>query len=164
MRTMIATLVVLLVAGLEYSCGTSSCGLRIVQHVSFPPLDPKGGSVVTFVDCCGGSVYQDVNLSAGDFEVDLSGTTASNGRVDAFLTSGDCVKLLNGPYTGAVTNPLCTIHIGPVAPGAVSQRKKMTRGRYRLFAQGFTSNEQSTPFFLDMAIWSNACRWNPIAP
>jgi hypothetical protein len=158
-----ALLVIL--AALSCACGTSPCGLQIVQHIQFPEVDPKTGRrAELLVECCGGSAYRDLNFTTGEYEVDLSGSTASSGRVDGFVTSGDCVKLFAGPYSGTATNPLCTVYLGPVAPGAVSQRKKLTPGRYRIFAQAFASNEQPTPFIFDMAIWSNKCGWNPTAP
>lgn len=145
---------------------TSPCGLTLQQHVYLPAPAIIGG--VPFqreepLPCCGGSVFRDIDLStAGDIEVDLTNPNGSG--VDGFLTTVGCDKLFDAPYTGATAAPLCQVHIGPVRPRAVSERKKIAPGRYRVFAQGYVSNDVSLPISLDVGLWSSACKWNPIGP
>ena len=89
--------------------------------------------------------------------------SGSSGQ-DAFLISGDCVKLFNEPYSGTATAPLCTIYIGPVSHGTTSPRREIRRGRYRLFVQAYATNEAPASFLQELGLWSQACRVNPITP
>ena len=153
----------MLLSLLASSCG-SPCGLALVDRVF---LESGAGDMETLVACCGGFVYADVNLT-GDIQVDLTNWGGPTGRIDAFLTTPDCTKLFDGPYTGTATMPLCKTHIGPIAPGAVSPRQTLPPGRYRMFAQAWTSNESPTRFRLDVGIWSDDCSLtrprNPAGP
>lgn len=149
-------ILVVLGAGAGGSCG-STCGLALVQRIDFPPA----GSPVQ-APCCGGSVYQDVNLTVEDLQIDLTNSSAA-GRVDAFLTTGDCPKLFD-LYTGTPTAPLCSILIGPVTAGSVSPRRSIPPGRYRLFAQAWSATEGSTSFVFDLGIWSDDCRNQRLGP
>jgi hypothetical protein len=160
---MIVPAALILVVGASSSCGTgSTCGLALAQRIYFPPADLR--ELVGEVPCCGASVYQDVNLSADNVQLDLINSSGSHNPVDAFLTSGDCVKLFSGPYAGTATSPLCTIYLGPVRPGSASGRQPIRRGKYRMFAQAYTSNDSTAQFLMELGLWSDACRWTPIAP
>ena len=149
-----------------YGCGTSPCGLKLQQHVYLPaPVlnDGRPFQSEASLACCGAAVFRDIDLtSAGDLEVDLTNPNGSG--VDGFITNVGCEKLFDGPYSGSAASPLCQVHIGPVRPRAVSERRKLAPGRYRIFAQGYASNETATTISLDVGLWNNACKWNPIAP
>jgi hypothetical protein len=152
----IMLIAVLVFASAGVSCG-STCGLALVRTIYFPP----DGSVVE-APCCGGSVYQDVNFTNENLQVDLTNSSPA-GRVDAFLTTGDCVKLFD-VYSGTPTAPLCPILIGPVTAGSVSQRRAISPGRYRIFAQAHSANEGSTRFVFDLGIWSDDCKVTRLGP
>jgi len=145
-------------------CGTSPCGLRLQQHLFLPAPASTGGAQRNIeLPCCGGTVFRDIDLNNVDVEVDLSNPN-QNG-VDGFLTNVGCDRLFDAPYvSGAAATPGCQVHIGPVRPRAVSERKKIARGRYRMFAQGYASNDASLMISLDFGVWSAACVWNPIGP
>jgi hypothetical protein len=151
----------ILAIAVSNSCG-SRCGLSLAQRLYFPTANAREGTGE--VPCCGASTYQDLNLSADNVQVDLINSSGSDGRVDAFLTSADCVKLFNGPYAGAVAVPLCNIYLGPVTAGSMSGRQAIRRGKYRIFAQAYASNDAPAQFLMELGLWSDACRWNPIAP
>lgn len=147
------------------ACGTSPCGLKLQEHLFLPmPFIVNGLPTQRDVElpCCGASVFRDVNINVDDVEVDL---TNSNGAgVDGFVTNVGCDKLFDGQYSGSAATPLCQVHIGPVRPRVVSERKKLTPGRYRIFAQGYGSSNTPLMISLDLGLWSSACRWNPIGP
>jgi len=122
-------------AVMNASCG-HACGLALIQRITFPP--PPPGPLAPApppVPCCGGFLYQDVALTDVTQQVDLANGQVNNGHVDAFLVSGDCVRLFDGPYSGSATQPLCKVLIGPVAAGTVSPRQKIASGSYRVFEQ-----------------------------
>ena len=148
------------------ACGTSPCGLKLQQNVYLAPpiiIDGRPAQQDSRLPCCGGSVFRDIDLSTtGEIEIDITNPNGSG--VDAFLTSAGCDKLFDAPYTGAGGGALCQIHVGPVRPRAISERRKIAPGRYRIFAQGYASNDTALDIALDVGLWSNACRWNPIAP
>jgi hypothetical protein len=148
----------------SFAC-TSPWGLKLQQHVYLPApvvIDGVPFQREATLPCCGASTFRDVDLSAaGDIEVDLTNPNGSG--VDGFLTNVGCNKLFDAPYTGAPATPLCQVHIGPVRPRVVSERKKLAPGRYRFFAQGFATNDTSMVISIDLGVWSTACRWNPIA-
>ena len=139
-------------------CGTSPCGLALQQHLFLPSSAQRS----TELPCCGGVAFQDIDLRTVDVEVDLSNPNGSG--VDGFLTTAECDRLFNAPYTGSAVAPLCQVLVGPVRPRAVSERKKIPRGRYRIFAQGYAANEAPVMISLDLGLWSAACKWTPIAP
>jgi hypothetical protein len=144
------------------ACGTSPCGLKLQQHLFLPPAT-DGQQRNVELPCCGASVFRDIDLSSGgDVEIDLTNPNGSG--VDGFVTSAGCDKLFDAPYAGAVSAPLCQVHIGPVRPGVVSQRKKVAAGRYRIFAQGYAASDTALSVSLDLGVWSTACRWNPVGP
>ena len=143
------------------SCGSGiTCGLGLAQWIDFP----KETDAVGEVACCGGATYQDLNLAADNVQVDLINSSSPEGRVDFFLASGDCARLFNGSYEGTITSPLCAIYIGPVKARVTSQRTAIRRGRYRMFAQAYTSNASPAQFLMQIGLWSDACHWNPISP
>lgn len=144
------------------ACGTSPCGLKLQQHVHLPrTASGQQGSVA--LPCCGASVFRDIDLGgAGDLEVDVSNPNGAG--LDGFLTNVGCDKLFDAPYAGAGASALCQIYVGPVRPRAISERRKIAPGRYRIFAQGYASTDTTLNIALDVGLWSNACKWNPIAP
>ena len=143
------------------SCGSgSTCGLALAQRIDFP----KEKDAVGEVACCADAKYQDLNLAADNVQIDLINSSAPEGRVDFFLASGDCARLFNGPYEGTIASPLCTIYVGPVKAWVTIQRIAIRRGRYRMFAQAYTSNDSPAQFLMEIGLWSDACHWNPISP
>jgi hypothetical protein len=149
----------MLAVGASNGCG-SRCALALRQRVDFPRDPGAIGEVL----CCGASVYRDIDLAVDDIQVDLINSSDSNRRVDAFLTSGDCVNLFNEPYAGTVTASPCTIYLGPVIAGSTGARQAVRRGKYRIFAQGYSSNDAPAQFLMELGLWSDVCRWTPIAP
>ena len=147
-------------------CGTSPCGLKLQQHVYLAPpiiVDGKPLQQDSRLPCCGSTVFRDIDLtSVGEIEIDLTNPNGSG--VDAFITTVGCDKLFEGLYTGTGAVAQCQVHVGPVRPRAISERKKIVPGRYRIFAQGYSTNATALDIALDVGLWSNACRWNPIAP
>src|SRR5438477_49150 len=140
-----AAVIALLGVGALESCGgSSSCDLALAQRIDFP----KEQNAVGEVACCGDAKYQDLNLAADNVQVDLINSSALEGHVDLFLASADCARLLNGPYEGTITSPLCTIYIGPVKARVTSQRIAIRRGKYRMFAQAYTSNNSAAQFLM----------------
>src|SRR5262245_26702574 len=146
------------------SC-SRECPLWLAQKLVFSSDPQKLGDSPMPVPCCGGFLFQDVNLNSSAVQqTDLANGQVNVGHVDAFLVSSDCTKLFEGAYNGSVVQPLCTIYIGPVAAGTVSERKKISPGTYRLFVQAWASNESEQRFALDVGIWSDDCRLSPTAP
>jgi hypothetical protein len=96
--------------------------------------------------------------------VDLSNRTSSTGKVDGFLTTGDCTRLFDQSYVGVASNPLCRIYLGPVAADRVSERVKLAPGTYRLFAQAWVTNDAPSSFSFDLGLWSHECGLQPTQP
>jgi hypothetical protein len=146
------------------SC-SSACPFWLAQKVVFSSDPEKPFDPPVPVPCCGGFLFSDVNLNlAGVQQMDLANGQVNAGHVDAFLVSADCAQLFAGPYNGSVVQPLCTIYLGPVAAGTISERKKISPGKYRLFAQAWASNESEQHFAMDVGMWSDDCRLSPTAP
>jgi hypothetical protein len=111
------------------------------------------------VACCGASGRQDLQAPA-DVEVDLGnvGVTGQPGRVDLFLTRADCDRLFDGAYPPAAgVAPRCPVILGPVAPGVVSARQKISTGTYRIHAYALSSNTAASLFAADVAFWGENC-------
>ena len=162
----IATAGSLLLASFSTVGCTSGCGLGLVQRIPF--TSGSGSTPTTIapkVPCCGASVFQDVILTGKDIEqVDLANTDLGVERVDAFLTTADCNRLFEASYNGSASQPLCKVYIGPVSPGAVSNKVTVPKGVYRVFAQAWASNEQPNGYGIDVGIWSTACRAQVTGP
>jgi hypothetical protein len=145
---------------LTNSCG-SGCPSRLASRLVFSSF----GDTTKSVPCCGGSVFQDVNLTGADIrEVDLANSQVNSGRVDAFLTAPDCSVLFDGPYNGPPAQSRCRVLIGPVAPGEVSERLAIPKGTYRVFAQAWASNENENIFDIDVGLYSDKCHPNLTGP
>ena len=140
--------------------GGSPCGLRLQQRLY---LSAAGRDLDVRVPCCGGSVYRDVDLQRDGLEIDISNSHPADSNVDGFLTDIGCDKLFD-TYSGTAREARCTVYVGPVTPRAVSERRKITSRRYRLFAQAWTTNQSPVTGSLEMGIWSDDCRWTPISP
>ena len=109
------------------------------------------------------TVFRDIDLSsAGDVEIDLTNPNGSG--VDGFVTSVGCDKLFEGAVHGRCERGALPGSRRARASEGVSERKKVAAGRYRIFAQGYAVNDAALSISLDLGVWSNACRWNPIAP
>jgi len=146
------------------SC-TSACGLALVSRFWFTSAAMTPTDAPHPVPCCGGVLFQDVNLGAADIQqVDLSNAQVNSGHVDGFLVAPDCTRLFDGPYNGTVVQPLCTIYMGPVASGTVGQRQTIPPGSYRMLAQAWATNEAADLFSLDVGVYSDKCRPNLTAP
>jgi hypothetical protein len=154
----------LIVRGMLASSCSSDCGLALVERINFSS-SPTPDSFVP-VPCCGGFLYEDVNLSDKLIQrIDLANSQVSNGHVDAFLTSTECTKLFDASYNGSAAQPLCRIYVGPVAGGAVSQAASLPLGSYRVFAQAWASNDTVSVFAIDVGLYSTSCHLgnrNPI--
>lgn len=143
------------------ACG-SPCGLGLVSRIHFSIQNsPKP------VPCCGGFLYVDVNLSAPAIQqIDLANGQVNNGHLDAFLTATDCTTLFDDTYNGSAAHPLCNVYIGPVSAGTVSERVSLPKGSYRVFAQSWASNNDTTDAFtIDVGIYSDSCSGRvPLSP
>jgi hypothetical protein len=146
------------IAGLALlvGCGGGSCGLGLHDRVTKQSIT---GAPNTEVPCCGAALSFDVALAGqGDAQFDLSNTAmpVSPNVVDAYLTSTSCAQLFSGSYPGA--SPLCTILVGPAAPGKVTGQVALSAGTYRLWIQSYSSNAGTAPFLIDIGIWDQSCR------
>jgi hypothetical protein len=150
-------------AVLTSSCG-SPCGLGLVSRTYLASSSiPSPGPV----PCCGGFLYQDVDLSAPVVQqVDLANSQVNSGHLDAFLTSIDCAELFDNTYNGSATHPLCKLYVGPVPAGTVSARVSLPKGTYRAFAQAWASNNDTTnAFSIDVGVYGDSCAaQGPIGP
>jgi hypothetical protein len=111
------------------------------------------------VACCGAASVQSLPVPA-EAEVDLGNLQPAGqaGRVDLFLTRGDCDRLFDGAYPPpAGVSPRCPVLVGPVAPGTVSNRQKLDAGTYRLHALAYSSNSAPAAFGIDVAFWGENC-------
>jgi hypothetical protein len=130
------------------SCG-SPCPFGILSRRAYP------GQVA----CCGAAARQDFQVPA-DVEIDVANVQVPGqaGRVDVFLTRADCDRVFDGDYPPAAgAAPRCPVIVGPVAPGTVSGRQKISTGTYRLHVLAFTSNTAPATFGIDVALWGENC-------
>jgi hypothetical protein len=153
MMRKVAPAVTALCAGLLWtSCNT--CPFELVERIGdTATLDP------------GGSYRFDITVQdVDDLEVDVASTAfpGVTGRVDIWLTEVSCDALFAGDYPSSA--PRCTSLIGPVAPGAVSERRKVRPGRYRVFAQAYTSNAAPARFDYDVGVWGRPCHTGYVGP
>ena len=146
-RTARAALVCVL-AAITVAGRGETCGLGLHRRITLN--SPQR------VPCCGGSLYQDVDLTAPNIQIDLANVQfTGQAPVDGFMTTTSCQKLFDGEYPGA--SPLCTVYLGPVPPGSVSQRVTLPSGTYRVFAQAHSSNTTDASWRLDVGIWDHRC-------
>jgi len=148
-RLLIATLVLYGSGGCG---GGSSCPIGLVQNIPFYPGITVG--------CCGASTHRDVQISREDAEIDLAFTSqAAPPPAHAWLTSAGCSQLFEGVYPPAVgsPSPRCTAYLGPVSPGEVSSRRKVTPGTYRVWVQAFSSSPEPQQILLDVGVWAPQC-------
>jgi hypothetical protein len=141
------SIVAALLAFTSFSCG-SNCPFGALSRRAFPGQVAAGG----------GTARHDV-VAPAEVEVDLANaSTGQAGRVDAFLTRADCDRLFDAEYppvSGAA--PRCQVIVGPVAPGAVSARQKISAGTYRLHLYGYTSNTAPVIYAVDVVFWGENC-------
>lgn len=139
-----------------FGIGFLSLALGGCDRCSFQNLDrlvTKGT-----LPCCGAFKVHEVVVKAGtNRQVDLANSESPvpAGLVDLWLTPASCERLFDGPYPGSV--PQCAVLIGPVAPGSVSERRKLDPGTYRVFAQSYSSNVDPVEYVGDVGVWGNDC-------
>jgi hypothetical protein len=104
--------------------------------------------------------FYDVDLSSYKFdEINFDSTKIPNqpGQVDGILTTTDCTQMFAGPYTGTPVNPLCRIILGPVGPGGVTSRISLAAGKYRVWAQPYSTNTGDVQYGFDVVLWGPNC-------
>jgi len=117
--------------------------------------------------CCGAFLWQDVSIGQDVVEVDLSFAKAAGTPppAHAWLTTTSCAQLFEGTYPppSGSPSPRCTVYLGPVTPGEVSSRRKISPGSYRVWVQAWTSAE--APLHLqqsvDVGLWGELCGGAP---
>jgi hypothetical protein len=130
------------------SCG-NNCPFGALSRRAFPGQVAAGSA----------SARHDL-VAPTDVEVDVASATVPGqaGRVDAFLTRADCDRLFDGEYPPASgAAPRCPVIVGPVTPGAVSARQKVSAGTYRLHLYGYTSNTAPALYAVDVVFWGENC-------
>lgn len=140
----------------------SPCAFRIVTRLEL---------AARRVACCGAADVQDVVLpDQPDLAIDIA-QEALPGRIggqDLWLTSADCQQLFDGPYpepgTGPRPTPKCEVLAGPVSPGRVSPRTVLPHGRYRVFAQAYSTNPTANDYRVDIDVWGTSCGGSPVSP
>jgi hypothetical protein len=154
-------LLVVWTLALAAACDTP-CAYRIVTRLD---LEARR------VPCCGASDFQDITVpDEPDVAIDLSQLALPDrvGGQDLWLTKTDCEQLFDGPYaepgTGPRATPQCEVLAGPVSPGRVSPRTALPPGRYRVFAQAYSTNTAPNDYRVDLQIWATACEGSPVRP
>lgn len=115
------------------------------------------------LECCGAFAVHEVVVRPGtNRQVDIANhrKPAQATLVDLWLAPATCQRLFDGPYPGA--RPLCPVLIGPVVPGAVSDRRDLEPGTYRVFAQSYSTNQEPAEYVGDFGVWGTDCA--PILP
>ena len=129
------------------------------RNCSFQLLDRSG--IEGTLECCGGALSEGVPMPYDDAQVDLAFSRVE-GRVTqahAWLTTLECGRLFQGQYPPASGSPapLCTVYLGPVAPGEVSPRRSLGPGAYRIWVQAFSSQPEPAKIGADIGIWGERC-------
>lgn len=143
-----------LLAILPGGCGGGgNCSFENLERLAVVLEGPVG--------CCGGSAWDDVTIGRDDVEVDLAFHKAAGPvpPVHAWLTTADCASLFEGEYppAGGSPAPRCTVYLGPVSPGEVSPRRKVSPGTYRVWVQAFSSSAEPQRCLLDVGVWGERC-------
>jgi hypothetical protein len=128
-----------------------SCPFALIKTLNFAKS----------VACCGGFERHDVSpgsAEASEFDVAMTSIPGQNAAVTAWLTRGDCDRLFAAAYDDPGASPLCEVLIGPVTPGQVSARRKLSSGPLRLFVQASAANPASAQYFVDVGVWGQSCR------
>jgi len=135
----------------DAGCGGGNCSFQILARLG----------VEQTVECCGAAAWEVVTVPHDDAEADLAFAKAAGPAppVHAWLTTSSCERLFEGDYPPAVgsPSPLCTVFLGPVAPGEVSARRKLPRGNYRVWVQAFSSSPEPLKVILDVGVWGEKC-------
>ena len=143
--------------GVSFSAiAVSSLVLGGCDRCSFRILDRQTARGT--LECCGAFAVHEVAVKSGtNRQVDLANSQSPvpAGLVDLWLVPASCERLFDGPYPGSV--PQCTVLIGPVIPGAVSERRDLDPGTYRVFAQSYSTNVDRAEYAGDLGIWGNDC-------
>jgi hypothetical protein len=141
--------------------GVSSLVSGGCDRCSFRNLDRQTARGT--LECCGAFAVHEVVVKPGtNRQVDLANSRSPvpAGLVDLWLAPASCERLFDGPYPGSV--PQCPVLIGPVVPGAVSERRDLDPGTYRVFAQSYSTNVDRPEYAGDLGIWGNDCV--PVSP
>lgn len=144
-------LVAALILTIEGGCG-STCEFGLRGRLS----------VQGTVGCCGAFLWQDVSIGQDVAEVDLAFAKAAGPPppAHAWLTTSSCTLLFEGTYppSGSLS-PRCTVYLGPVAPGEVSGRRKVSPGTYRVWVQAWTTAEAPLDLqqSVDVGLWGELC-------
>ena len=128
--------VALSLASLLWFPACDTCPFGLIKTVNFAKS----------VACCGGFERHDVSpgsTEASEFDVAMTFVPGQEAQVTAWLTSGDCERLFAAAYDDPGASPLCEVLIGPVTPGQVSARRKLSPGPLRLFVQSSAANPAS---------------------
>jgi len=115
------------------------------------------------LECCGAFKIHEVVVKSGtNRQVDLANSQSPvpSGLADLWLTPASCERLFDGSYPGSV--PRCSVLIGPVVPGAVSERRSLDPGTYRVFVQAYSTNADPVEYVGDFGVWGNDCV--PVSP
>ena len=114
---------------------------------------------------------QDVVLpDQPDLAIDISQVAlpSSAGGQNLWLTKTECEQLFDGPSgepgTGPRPTPKCEVLAGPVSPGRVSPRTALPPGRYRVFAQAYSSNTTTNDYRFEIDVWGSSCDGSPVRP
>ena len=149
--------VVLSLVSLLWFPACDSCPFGLIKTVNF----------ARSVACCGGFERHDVSpgsTEATEFDVALTFVPGQEAQVTAWLTRGDCDRLFAAAYDDPGASPLCEVLIGPVMPGQVSARRKLSPGPFRLFVQASAANPASAQYFVDVGVWGQSCRLGVSGP
>ena len=132
--------------------GGGNCSLQLLDRWK---LDERT------LECCGAAFSEGVPMPYDDAQVDLA-LSRVEGRVTqahAWLTTLECGRLFQGQYppVSGSPAPLCTVYLGPVAPGEVSPRRSLGPGTYRIWVQAFSSQPEPAKVGADIGIWGERC-------
>jgi hypothetical protein len=156
-RLACSAVVVLLLASVLWLPACNSCPFGDIRVMNF------GGSVA----CCGGFDRHDVApgpSEASEFDVSLASVPGQDALMTAWLTRGDCDLLFAVAYDAPGASPLCEVLVGPVTPGQVSSRRKLSPGPYRLFVQASATNLAKAQYIVNVGFWGKSCRIGPQGP
>ncbi len=153
MRTLLGCSVAVLIwlALLIWIPACNSCPFVLIRAPN------RGGSV----PCCGGFDRYDVApgpAEATELDVSLASSPGQDALMTAWLTRGDCDRLFPAAYDAPGALPQCEVLIGPVMPGQVSARRKLSPATYRVFVQASAANTARAEYTADVGFWGKSCR------
>lgn len=84
-------------------------------------------------------------------------TAVGEGPMRARLVLATILLLAAGGGCGGSGCPF-----GPVSPGEVSTRRRVSPGTYRLWAQAFSSSPEAQAVRVDIGVWGEQCDRPPL--